>query len=317
MIRTRFLSLGVTLGASALLLQGCFDSDSSTAPADDATADEQGIQNVIDVEESAWTDPDVRWYDDDDAGPAAAPIATDHWRRELLSLDRTITITIERPDGEVPTAAVTVSADAIGLLHLWTCGDDTLDHLTKDFDDHGVRSLFFSRSRPDERTLAHRGWKLEAMSGVLIESGGTTRSISAVRLQSGDVDVTIDNVTDLVRIENITRLPAGAEVTITASTGDATDSVFLHLRHHRRRLELTNNGDGTFSGTYLAGGRRGPRHIVVDVLSEGTLYDDEAPYDNVAWGIPYALIVDGDDGTGGDGTGGGNGGSGGDGGNGQ
>ena len=138
------------------------------------------------------------------------------------------------------------------------------------------------------------------MSGVLIESENTTRNLDWVRLQSGDVDVTVDNVTDLVRIAEITRLPTGAEVEITASTGDATDSVFLHLRHARRRLELTSNGDGTFSGTYMTGGPRGPRHFVVDVLSEGTLYDDEAPYDNIAWGIPYALIVDGDDGTGSD-----------------
>jgi hypothetical protein len=309
MIHTRFLSLGATIGATALLLQGCFDSDSSSGPADDATTDEQGIQNVIDVEETAWVDPDVRWYDDGSEGASAAPITTHHWRRELLSLDRTVTITIERPDGEVPTAAVSLEADATGLLHLWACAGDSLEHVTKDFDDHAVRSLFFSRSRVNERTLAHRGWKLEAMSGVLIQSRNTTRNLQWVRVQSGDVDMTIDNVTDLVPLEEITRLPLGAEVTVTASTGDATDAVFLHLRHLRRRMELTNNGDGTFTGTYFAGGPRGPRHLVVDVLSEGTLYDDEAPYDNIAWGIPYALVVNDDDGTG-NGNGNGNGGNG-------
>jgi hypothetical protein len=261
------------------------------------TTDEQGIQNVIDVEESAWVDPDVRWYDDDDNGPAAAAINTHHWRRQLLSLDRTTQITIERPDGELPTAAVEMSADATGLLHLWACTEGELTHLTKDFDDHAERSLFFTRSRPADRSTSHHGWKLVAMSGVLVESENTTRQIQSVRLQAGDVDETIVDVTELVRLENITRLPIGTEVTITATTGDATDSVFLHLRHLRRRLELTNNGDGTFSGTYMTGGPRGPRHLVVDVLSEGTLYDDEALYDNVAGGVPYALVVDGDDGT--------------------
>jgi hypothetical protein len=28
---------------------------------------------------------------------------------------------------------------------------------------------------------------------------------------------------------------------------------------------------------------------VIDVLSHGTLYDDEAAYDNVAWGYTYLI----------------------------
>ena len=48
-------------------------------------------------------------------------------------------------------------------------------------------------------------------------------------------------------------------------------------------------------------GARGPAHFAVDVLSEGTLYDDEAPYDNVAWGIPFLVPRPGDGGSGTDG----------------
>jgi hypothetical protein len=65
----------------------------------------------------------------------------------------------------------------------------------------------------------------------------------------------------------------------------------------RMRAELTNNGDGTFSRTFPGAEFGGPRHLVVDVLSEGTLYDDTAAYDNVAWGIPFRVRGDGTGGT--------------------
>jgi hypothetical protein len=39
----------------------------------------------------------------------------------------------------------------------------------------------------------------------------------------------------------------------------------------------------------MTGPGRGPRHAVVDVLSHDTLYDDTAPYDNVAWGFTYLV----------------------------
>ena len=63
---------------------------------------------------------------------------------------------------------------------------------------------------------------------------------------------------------------------------------------------MTNNGDGTFSGRMPVFGGRGPGHFVVDVLSNGSLYDDEAPYDNLAWGIPFLGPGAMDGGTGGD-----------------
>jgi hypothetical protein len=135
----------------------------------------------------------------------------------------------------------------------------------------------------------HRGWKLVAMSGVKIESEGTTRQLNSVRVESEGVDETFTTVEDLVRLANILRLPAAREVTVTVDTGDATDHVFLHVRRARLRFELRNNGDGTFTGSYVTGSVPGPRHAVIDVLSDGTLMDDEEPYDNVAWGIPYVI----------------------------
>ena len=166
-------------------------------------------------------------------------------------------------------------------------------HYSKDFDDVGKRSMMLQRVRRTDRpTDRHRGWKLIATSGVEIASAGTTRNIESVRIQSGDVDETITGVTDLVRIEDLLSLPMDVDVTITVATGDATDAVYLHLRHRGRRVQLDSNDDGTFTGTFRTGGRSGPRHIAVDVLSHGSIFDSEEAYDNVAWGIPLMVGAD-------------------------
>jgi hypothetical protein len=46
---------------------------------------------------------------------------------------------------------------------------------------------------------------------------------------------------------------------------------------------------GTFEGRFVAPGADGLRHLAVNALSHGTLYDDRAPYDSKAWGIPFVV----------------------------
>lgn len=291
MLRTRHLA-ALTLLGSTLALQGCFNSDNSPlAGADDVTSDEEGIQAVIFQEDTDLADPDVRWYDDDDAnGPAAAPINTQRWRRELLGVEKLVNISITKPDEGVPTAEVSVQSDATGLLHLYATEGDEAVHVTKEFEDRGLRSMFFERSRTRDGT-DHRGWKLVALSGVLIESEATTRAINSVRIEAGALDETITTVAELVRVSDLLRIAPDTEVRVTVDTGDATDSVYLHRRHARVRTALENNGDGTFTGRFMTNDYRGHRHFVIDVLSEATLFDDEAPYDNVAWGIPFRIAA--------------------------
>lgn len=282
-------ALAATAFAGSLLfLNGCFDSDTSPSAGDDT--EQAAIEYVVLDEEAPLADADVLYWDDGDGSIAPAPIATTGWRRELLSLDRSVSIEIEQPEGEPARADVTVRWDATGILHLWTCGDSMATRYEKDFEDLGVRRLLLERSRRSPER--NRGWRLIALSGVSIESPGTTRAIRSVRIQAGAVDETVTNVTDLVRVNDVLAIPAGEEVLVTVDTGDATDQVYLHLRHRRARMQLTSNGDGTFSGRFLAGHVAGPRHLVVDVLSEGTLFDDVAPYDNVAWGIPWRIEGD-------------------------
>ena len=293
----RFLAT-VLVATAAIAVSGCLNSNDSSSGG--SSLDEEGIQNVIFDEMGAYADPDVRWYDDESAGLARDAIDTQRWRREVLSFERNAVIEIERPEGEAPTAFVTVTGEAIGLLHLLTVSGDEAMRYTKDFDDTGTRSAMLQRVRTDRPTTRHHGWKLIAISGVEIASSEATRRIESVRIQTDGVDETITGVSELVQLADLLHLPTIAEVTVTVTTGDATDSVWLHYRHHGWRRPLESNGDGTFTGVFRTGERSGPRHIVVDVLSHGTLFDTEEAYDNAAWGIP--LIVGNDIAPGGDAT---------------
>jgi hypothetical protein len=288
-LRSSHLALLVGMVA----LQGCFDSSPNSA-SDDVAVEEEAIQSVIFEDEGELTSTDVLFYQDETADLARAPINTVRWRRQLQNLDRSVSIEIHELSGENPTANVAIETDATGLLHLLVTDGDMMRRVAKDFGDTGLRSLLFEKSRVaaniDDRRF-HRGWKLVALSGMAIESPGTTRAIRTARLQSGDVDRTYSNVADLVRVDSIATLEPATMVTVTVDTGDATDHVFLHRRHMRSRIEFVNNGGGVFTASFETDPHQGPRHIAIDVLSEGTLYDDVAPYDNVVWGIPYRVAA--------------------------
>jgi hypothetical protein len=289
---TRRLHSIAALVAATGLLSGCLSSDNSLTAGSTAAGSEDGaIQSIIFEEMSEYTDLDVR-HVDDGSGPSLVAIETLRWWREVQNVARTVEISIDVPSDAVATADVTITGEVTGLLHLLSVKENELFAFAKDFDDTGVRHLYFEKvRRPSPR---HRGWKLQAMSGVEIASAGTTRQINWINIQAGDVDATITSVSELIAMEDLLRLPAGTEVIVTVDTGDETDAVFMHLRRRWRR-ELTSNNNGTFTGSFTTNAeRRGPRHLAIDVLSHGTLYDDEVAYDNVAWAYPF-LIRDQDE----------------------
>ncbi len=46
-------------------------------------------------------------------------------------------------------------------------------------------------------------------------------------------------------------------------------------------------GDGVFSGSWVVRHGHGLRHLVIDAIDNGTIYDDRAPYNAVCWGMVY------------------------------
>ena len=84
------------------------------------------------------------------------------------------------------------------------------------------------------------------------------------------------------------KLDPGAEVAVTVTT-ERADDIVLFVRHgHRARLEP--NGDNTYSGRFTVPDERGVRHFGVNALSNGTLFDDDAPYNSIAWIFPYTVV---------------------------
>ena len=104
----------------------------------------------------------------------------------------------------------------------------------------------------------------------------------SLRIQAGaDFDTTITDPLELHRLRRIVRFAPGTEVHLAASV------VLFHGFGLRRMF--TSNGGGTFSFTFPVGEFPGLRHFGVDVLSNGTLFDDTLAYDSNAWILAYAV----------------------------
>jgi hypothetical protein len=122
---------------------------------------------------------------------------------------------------------------------------------------------------------------------VQVTSVNSVTRIQSVRVQAGVLDTTITDPLQMHRLRRVLRIPAGTEMTVTVTTGSATDVVVLY--RWRLRARFHNNGDGTFTARWTTSDEGGMRHFGVNALSNGTLFDDAAPYDSQAWVFPFAV----------------------------
>jgi hypothetical protein len=248
------------------------------------------------------------------SGSLQAEIDPMFWFRLIRSHERRYVIEITNPDSVTRVAHVRIVDRLLGTFNVITEPDslDSLDvrgeWIRKRLADRSVRKAVFVRHRivrdgEDEDEDGDRvddedgedglrdGWSrwfLRAVSGAEITSDDGTRAIRSLRLVSGDVDVTVTDPLELQRRREILRLPAASPVHVTVTTGDPTDVVVFYARWGRMRLHKMD--DGTFQGRFRtpeAGG--GLRHVAVNALSRGTLFDDVAPYDSKAWSLPFVV----------------------------
>jgi hypothetical protein len=102
------------------------------------------------------------------------------------------------------------------------------------------------------------------------------------------MDTTITDPLAFFRIRRLLRFMPGEDVTLTVTTDDASNVVVL--QHHDRRFRFHNNGDNTYTGVWRVGlFAEGFHHFGVNALSNGTLFDDTAPYDSQMWILPYVI----------------------------
>jgi hypothetical protein len=290
-----------------LLLAGCSGKGTVSAPDDQAATtspDQAEVASVVAANPS-YVDDEVSESADQtslgtagasgDAGPLSAQAAIQplaFWR-QIRDVDRRFEFAFGDTDeaGRPTSAVVTIHKLFQGSFNILvgdpvTEGNPPEAHVIhKALADRWVRRLLLKRV-PLADSDGHV-WRIVATSAVKITSRDAETRIQSLRIQSGDIDVTVDDPLAFIRLRAILQLDPTGEATLTATTLRNDDVVLLYLRDHR--LRFRNNGDNTYTATFRVPDRAGLHHVGVNALSHGTLFDDEAPYDSQAWITPYVV----------------------------
>ena len=230
------------------------------------------------------------------------------WFRLIRSNQRHIDVTFDHPDTSTVVANVKVTDRLMGTFNVITRPDTVSGQITerqwirKPLADTALRFARFVRHKTndattdgdnDDRADGFRDgwspWRLTALSGVTVTSDNGTRQIQSVRIQAGTFDSTY---TDPLVLENraaIAKIAPGTPIHITATTADPTDVLILYTRWGRQRMHVVS--PGVHQGSFLAPYQGGLRHIAVNALSHGTLFDDAGPYDSLVWGLPLVIVA--------------------------
>ncbi|HID32464.1 MAG TPA: hypothetical protein EYP24_03710 [bacterium (Candidatus Stahlbacteria)] len=230
-----------------------------------------------------------------DSGDTVPPTVFDTintvlWGREITS----------HPDPEIEIEIVGDSAYVvytghnlgnIDLLHMLP--DSTYQLIKKILSEtFEIRAIFKRLKGTDEE---YRGWKLTNISGSI----GTSDSIATVRIDSlritaTNLDTLITDPMTIIDTSNVMVFKPLEQVQITVYTNTEDARLFLHtfilIRPFHIRVPFTNNGDGSYTGTWNVQLIPSIRFAIFDMLEEKTLYDDSYGYDFKGWFIPYVIL---------------------------
>lgn len=291
---------------AALLLIGAAACSDSTSPATDQSdvlaslADQFGAQMDTNFGVEGGTVSDA-------APPAGAPafviadtaLLPRFWGRLRIIpggpkplLTRTVVI-------QGDTAQVTQTVSFQGLFLVDTTQDTTFNPSSKPLREGMTQSAVLVRdaSRPHH----WRAVSLSLQNWLPTDEAARTVAITQVTVKvNGVTTLTADNPDSLYTAGTLLHLHMGDTVSVTAAVanGDTVYApntfVFLHVRHAFNdvlwhRVPMANNGDGTFSRTWLVR-RTGVERFIVDAIDAATL--ERGALDNYAaneWGIPYRI----------------------------
>lgn len=235
---------------------------------------------------------------------ALAAIRPLRWWRVIHDVERRFEFAFADTDttGRPTTAVVTIHKHLRGTFNIAATAPppppgeaesmgpmpppDSIRIVRKPLADHWVRRVLLKRVRltPEGAPV----WRAVASSGVDVVSRGATTDIKRLRVQAGPLDTTVTDPLAFWWLRRMIRVHADSPVLLTVETGRADDVVVLMSRGGR--APFRNNGDGTYSGVWRAPYLAGIRHVGVNALSRGTLFDDSAPYDSEAWILPYLVV---------------------------
>ena len=299
--------LPLFLLAAGLLLAGCGrDASSPTSPGATGTGSpsEQAERSEVAsaLAESPEAIEDGAFESDDEWTTAATASASGsvslaeirplRWWRTIRDVERSFEFAFADSDstGRPTRAVVTVHKRLRGSFNILaghdsTAPHDSLERIRKPLADHWKRRILLHRVRTGDDSRVR--WRIAAVSGVEVTSRDAETDILSLRVQTASQDTTIENPLAFWFLRRIIRVEPGEVVTLTATTA-ANDDVVV-LIHREGRFRFANNGDNTYTGRWRAPALEGLRHVGVNALSHGTLFDDVAPYDSKAWILPYAV----------------------------
>ncbi len=280
---------GLLIAGALFLFAGCNGSNNPASPGSSALSDEEEINEIVAQEMADYFISDFLDSETDGAASKSAdPIGTDRWRREITG--RSGNLNIEYPgDG---SAEIVWNGYIEGNLHLV----DFVDSLTtveyqKPFADSITRRAVMRRRDAADPRPPYRRWYLESISmGEAVSQPVNTveiTSLEVANLNSGYTQSYSDPYALLDRETEIPEFSPGEEVEVVVTAGSTDLYAYLHTNRHR--LEMTNNGDGTYSGTYIVPSRLGAHYVAIDLLTEETNMDDLADYDGNAWATHYRV----------------------------
>ncbi len=308
------LSIGLTLALAAALLSGCGKTGTPLSPAstgNGAAADQAQISDAMAgtpqlIEDGVYESPDQTTLGAGGTPGATALIHPLRYWRHITDVRRTFEFTFSDTDstGRPTKALVTIRKVMRGTFNILTdlAPDDslppdsaTIGRVRKPLADLWVRHVLLRRVR--DGGSGDPQWKVAGISGVEVTSFdprttaaapafGDTRIVK-LRIQSASGDATIEDPLRPLVLRSLPIFDAGEDMTLTVTTLRNDDVVVLVRPGDHRRFH--NNGDDTYTLFWHASLEAGVRHVGVNALSNGTLFDDAKPYDSQTWILPYRV----------------------------
>jgi len=297
-MRNRLILAGAVLALAAALASGCGKSPTSpTAQVGDPgqVASVLGLAPDL-VDDGLAEDASVVTASASYAPPggnsAQAAIRPFTWWQNVTSETRTWTFAFADTDssGRPTTCIATLSKHMTGsLIIVPTSMADTTQpdttHITKPLDKTLTRRIMLHRILIGNSRL----WRVTAVTGAFVTTPGAVTHIQSLRIQSASgVDTTITDPLQWNSLRHVIKFGTSDSVTVTVTTLRADDAVYIHRWDWRHRLR--NNGDGTYTFSWVTSPWGGWRYFGVQAMSHGSIYDDTAAFDSQAWHLPFRVV---------------------------
>lgn len=296
--------LGIIFGMLAMgALAGCAKDPASV----DLNADDEAIRQLVEENQDYITSAGI---DDDGAQPVSYiydGLGKINAEITPLKFGRRGTFKMEHlsVDYEGDLAIATVQFSFNG--NFFIVARDTTDSVSvgklykKEMENSIIRRAIFKKIANTDNPK--RNWRLRRVSGSVTKSPDTNLAFDWIKVEASDgqewtINEPLSFITDL---DSIPLLNPGEIVKVTVKlneTSSKPDTLVLRYRTnrmHRARKAFQDNGegvdeaanDGIYTGQWTVGQRRGIFHAFADAFDEGSIKDDAAPYNALAWGFPY------------------------------